>query len=160
MKTSYFRINQNEYCHITDDKIFISSTKENVRIPLEYTLGEGWGIFSLLNYFLFVILLVYFYIQATTSGAIFFKNPLNYGAVFILFYSLARIKKGFITSKTPTITRSKISAVHFKTPRFSYPQLVIYFEGPEGKTLKKTISVLYKKEAIPVLTEAGLIAGA
>jgi hypothetical protein len=35
--------------------------------------------------------------------------------------------------------------------------LVIYFEGPEGKVVRKIIPVLYKKEALPILQEVGLL---
>jgi hypothetical protein len=74
-----------------------------------------------------------------------------------LFLSFKRIQDGFNSSRTPTISRNKIKSVYFKTPKFSYPRLVIYFEGPEGKILKRTISVLYKQEALPVLKETGLL---
>lgn len=157
MDTKYFRVNNSEYCHITDDTIFITSGKDPKRIPLEYTLSEAWGIVSILNYFLFTALLIYISSTVTNLGMNFFKKPISYGTLFVLFYSFVRIKNGFITSKTATISRNKIKATYFKTPRFSYPQLVIYFEGPAGKVLKRTIPALYTKEAMPVLTETGLI---
>ncbi len=157
MQTKYFRINKDEYCHITDDTIFIISSKDVKHIPPEHTLGEGWGIISILNYILFAFLFVYVTASVTNSGEAFFKQPLNYGALFLLFISLKRIQDGFISSKTPTINRSKIRSVYFKTPAFSYPRLVVYFEGPEGKVLRRTIPVLYKKEALPVLEETTLV---
>lgn len=157
MQTKYFRVNKNEYCHITDDTIFIISSKDVKYIPPEHTLGEGWGIISVLNYILFVLLLIYVGAAVSNSGLSFFKQPLNYGAIFLLFISLKRIQDGFLSSKTPTIYRNKIQSVYFKTPTFSYPRLVIYFKGPEGKVLRRTIPVLYKKEALPVLQEAQLI---
>jgi hypothetical protein len=157
MKTKYFRINKKEYCHITDDTIFIINSKDIVRIPLEHDLGEEWGIVSVLNYLLFTLLFVYTGIAVSYYGLYFFKHPINYGALFLLFISFIRIKNGFLSSRTPTIIRNKIKSIHFKTPIFSFPRIVIYFEGPEGKVLRKIIPILYKKEAIPVLKETGLL---
>jgi hypothetical protein len=157
MQTKYFRTSKKEYCHITDETIFIFNSKEPTWIPLEYELGEGWGIVSVLNYIVFTFLFLYIALSITNCGIDFFKHPINYGGVFLLFISFVRVKNGFITSRTPTITRSKIRSVYFKTPKFSYPRFVIYFEGPEGKVLRRTISVLYKKEALPVLKETGLV---
>ena len=157
MQTKYFRINKKEYCHITDDAIFIINSKEVTRIPEEHELGEGWGVLSMLNYMLFAFLFVYTAISTTYYGIAFFKQPLNYGALFLLFISFIRIKEGFISSRTPTIPRNKIKSVYFKTPRFSYPRLVIYFEGPEGKVLRKIIPILFKLEALPVLKETGVL---
>ncbi len=157
MQTKYFRINKKEYCHITDEDIFIISSKEVVRVPPVHELGEGWGIISMLNYILFAFLFVYVAASVTNSGVNFLKMPLNYAALFLLFISLIRIKDGFLTSKTPRIERNKIRSVYFKTPKFSFPRLVIYFEGPEGKVLRRTIPVLYKKEALPVLQEEKLV---
>lgn len=157
MQTKYFRVNKNEYCHITDDAIFIISSKDVKHIPPEHELGEGWGIVSVLNYILFALLFFYVAASVTNSGVYFFKQSLNYGALFLLFLSFKRIKDGFISSKTPTINRSKIRSVYFKAPTFSYPRLVIYFDGPEGKVLRRTIPVLYKQEALPVLEEMKLV---
>jgi hypothetical protein len=157
MQTRYFRINKKEYCHITDDTIFIINTKQPTRIPLEHELGEGWGIASILNYIFFAFIFVYTAISVSYYGIHFFKHPLNYGALFLLFISFVRVKNGFISSKTPTIKREKIRSVYFKTPRFSFPRVVIYFDGPEGKVLRKSIPVLYKKEALSVLEETGLM---
>ena len=157
MQTKYFRVNKNEYCHITDDTVFIISSKDVKQIPPEHTLGEGWGIISILNYILFALLLVYVAASVGNSGVHFFKQPLNYAAIFLLFLSLKRIQDGFVSSKTPSISRNKIRSVYFKTPKFSYPRLVIYFDGPEGKVLRRTISILYTKEALPVLQEAKLL---
>jgi hypothetical protein len=157
MQTKYFRVNKEEYCHITNDTIFIVNSKVPVRVPLEHELGEGWGVFSVLNYITFFFLFVYTAFSATYYGLDFIKNPLNYAALFLLFLSFKRIQDGFYGSRTPTIQRSKVKNVIFKTPRFSYPRIVIYFEGPEGKVLRKTIRVLYKQEALPVLKETGLI---
>ncbi len=156
MQTKYFRINKNEYCHITDDTIFITNSKDVIYIPPEHELSEGWGIISILNYILFTFLFIYVAASVTNSGINFFKVPLNYGAIFILFILFIRIKEGFLSSKTPSINRSKIKSIYFKTPAFSFPRLVIYFEGPEGKVLRRTIPVLYKQEALPILKEAGL----
>ena len=153
MQTKYFRVNKKEYCHITDDTIFILNSKEVSRVPIAFELGEGWGIVSMLNYILFAFLFVYTAVCTSYYGLSFFKEPINYGALFLLFLSFIRIKNGFMSSRTPTIERSKIKSVHFKTPRFSYPRLVIYFTGPEGKVLRRTIPVLYKKEAMEVLKE-------
>jgi len=157
MQTKYFRVNKKEYCHITDELIFIVNSKTPSRIPLEHDLGEGWGIMSVLNYITFFFLFVYVAVSATYYGIDFVKQPLNYGALFLLFLSFKRVQDGFNGSRTPTITRSKIRNLLFKTPRFSYPRIVIYFEGPEGKVLKRTIPVLYKQEALPVLRETGLL---
>ncbi len=158
MQTKFFRTSKREYCHISDTNLFIFNSKQPTRIPLEHELGEGWGIFSILNYILFFFLFVYAAISITYYGMEFFKQPINYGALFLLAISLKRIQDGFNASKTPMIPREKIKSVYFKTPRFSYPRLVIYFDGPEGKILRRTISVLYKQEAIPVLKETGLMA--
>ena len=157
MQTKYFRASNKEYCHITDDTIFIFNAKEPTRIPLEHDLGEGWGIVSILNYILFTFLFVYVAGSASYYGIAFLKNPINYGALFLLFISFMRVKEGFVSSSTPAISRDKIKSVYFKTPKFSYPRLVIYFKGPEGKVLRRTISVLYKQEALPVLEETGLL---
>jgi hypothetical protein len=137
--------------------IFIFNSKTPTRIPLEHELGEGWGIASVLNYIIFFFLFVYNAVSATYYGIDFIRQPLNYCALFLLFLSFKRIQEGFNSSRTPTIERRKIKNVLFKTPRFSYPRLVIYFEGPEGKVLKRTFSVLYKQETLPVLKETGLL---
>ncbi len=157
MQTKYFRINKKEYCHITDDIIFIINSKKVTRVPKEHDLGEEWGIVSVFNYLLFTFLFVYTAMAVIFYGLYFFKQPINYGALFLLFISFIRVKDGFLSSRTPTITRNKIKSVYFKAPLFSFPRLVIYFEGPEGKVLRKSIPILYKKEALPVLQEAGLI---
>lgn len=157
MQTKFFRTSKKEYCHITDDAVFIFNSPEPTRIPLEHDLGESWGIFSVLNYILFFFLFVYAAMSISYYGMGFFRQPVNYGGLFLLFLSFKRIQDGFNSSKTPTILRNKIRTVHFKTPKFSYPRLVIYFEGPEGKVLKRTISVLYKQEALPVLKDTALM---
>ncbi len=157
MQTKYFRVNKKEYCHITDDIIFVINSKEVARVPLEFELGEGWGVKSMFNYILFAFFFAYITFSISAYGQGFFLQPLNYGALFLLFLFLIRIKNGFVTSRTPTIHRSKIKSVYFKTPKFSYPRLVIYFTGPEGKTLRKIIPVLYKKEALAVLKETGIL---
>lgn len=157
MQTKYFKINKKEYCHITDDTIFIINSKEVTRIPLEFELGEAWGIVSILNYLLFAFLFVYTAICTSYFGINFLKEPINYGALFLLFTSFIRIRDGLVSSRTPTIKRSTIKSVHFKTPKFSYPRLVIYFAGPEGKVLRKIIPIMYKQEALPILKETGII---
>lgn len=157
MQTKYFRTSKKEYCHITEDMVFIFNTKDPGRIPLEHSLGEGWGIASVLNYIVFFLLFLYNALSAAYYKLDYIKQPLNYCALFLLFLSFKRIQDGFNGSKTPAIKRSKIRSVYFKTPKFSYPRLVIYFEGPEGRVLRRTISVLYKQEALPVLKETGLI---
>jgi hypothetical protein len=156
MQTKHFRINKKEYCHITDNTIFIISSKEAERVPPAHELSEAWGIASVFNYIVFVMLFVYVSAAVMGWGARFFENPVNYGALFLLFVSFKRIVDGFVTSKTPNIDRKKITAVYLKSPKFSYPRLEIYFEGPEGKILRRTIPILYKKEAMPVLEEVGL----
>lgn len=157
METKYFRINKKEYCHITDDTIFIINTKHVTRIPIEHELGEGWGIISVLNYIFFAFIFVYTAVSLSYYGIYFFKHLLNYGALFLLFISFIRVKNGFVSSTTPTIRRKKIRSVYFKTPWFSFPRVVVYFEGPEGKIVRKTIPVLYKKEALPVLRKTGIL---
>ncbi len=157
MQTKYFRISKKEYCHITDDVIFIINSKEVTRVPLEHELSEAWGIMSVLNYLVFAFLFVYTAVSMSYYGYNFFLEPLNYGALILLLMSFTRVKEGFLSSRTPTIQRKKIKTVLLKTPTFSYPRLVIYFEGPEGKTLRKIIPILYKKEALPVLKETGLL---
>jgi len=149
-------VNKKEYCHINDQYLFIFNSKTPTRIPLEHDLGEGWGILSVLNYITFFFLFAYTAISITFYGMGFFKEMINYGGLLLLFLSFRRIQDGFNSSRTPTIGRSKIKNVLFKTPKFSYPRLVIYFEGPEGKVLRRTIPVLYKQEALPVLKETGL----
>ncbi len=157
MQTSYFRINNKEYCHITDDCIFIINSKNVTRVPEPFELSETWGIISILNYLLFAFLLIYASVSFSYYGIYFLKQPVNYGALFLLFISFIRIKNGILSSKTPTIFRNNIKSVHFKTPFFSYPRLEVYFTGAEGKTLRKTIPVLYKNEALPMLREAGVL---
>ncbi|MGZ4056853.1 MAG: hypothetical protein ACXVPU_12410 [Bacteroidia bacterium] len=155
--TKYFRVSDKEYCHITDDAVFIFNSKVPTRIPLEEELSNAWGISSILNYIVFVFLLLYTSMSLNSYGMNFFIRPINYGGILLLFLSLVRIKKGFQTSSTPTILRSKIRSVYLKSPKFSFPRLVIYFDGPEGKILSRTIRIMYKKEAIPVLEETGLL---
>lgn len=157
MQTKYFRVNEKEYCHINDEMIFIFNSKTPTRIPLEHELGEGWGVMSILNYIWFTFLFVFIGASATYYGLDFFKQWINYGALVLLFLSFRRVVDGFNTSRTPTIYRNKIKTVYFKTPKFSYPRLIIYFEGPEGKVLKKIIPALYKQEALPILKEVGLV---
>ena len=155
--TKYFRTTTDEYCHISDDTVFIFNTKEPTRIPLEHELSNAWGVKSILNYIFFAFILMYTMFSVSYYGANFFMQPLNYGALLLLFLSFIKIKEGFISSNTPTIPRSKIKSVYLKTPKFSYPRLVIYFDGPEGKVLRRSISVKYKQEAEQVLKEVGLM---
>ena len=157
MQTTHFRINKKEHCHINDDVIFIINSKDVARIPLEHELSEAWGIMSIINYIVFLFLFGYVSISLNMHGAGFFKQPFNYGALFLMILSFMRIQQGLVSSKTPTIYRNKIKSVYFKTPFYSYPRLVIYFEGPEGKVLRRTFPILYKQEALPVLKEAGLM---
>ncbi len=157
MQVNYFRINKKEYCHITEDKLFIINSKEVKRIPLEHDLSEAWGIVSVLNYLVFAFLFAYISISASNYGVDFFKEPINYGGILLLLLSFIRIKNGFLSSNTPCISRNKIKNVYFKTPWYSFPQLVIYFEGPEGKLLRRIIPILNKQEALLVLTDAGLL---
>ena len=154
--TKYFRTTTGEYCHIDDETVYIFNTKEPTRIPLEHEVSDAWGIKSVLNYIFFVMILMYTMFSVSHYGTRFFIQPLNYGALLLLFLSLIKIKEGFISSSTPSIQRSKIKAVHFKTPMFSYPRVLIYFEGPEGKILRRSISVKYKQEGLAVLKETGL----
>src|ERR1043165_444214 len=156
MNTRYFRTTTKEYCHISDDVIFIFNSKEPHRIPLEHELGNAWSVKAILNYIYFGLILLYTMFSVTYYGVDFFMQPLNYGAIFLLFLTFIRMKEFMISSNTPTIPRSKIRNVIFKTPRFSYARVVIYFVGPEGKVLRRTISVKYPKEALPVLRESGL----
>lgn len=157
--TKYFRTTTDEYCHISDDTVFIFNTTAPTRIPLEHEVSDAWGIKSVLNYIFFVMILMYTMFSVSYYGINFFKQPLNYGALLLLFMSFVKIKEGFLSSTTPTIQRSKIKTVHFKTPMFSYPRVVIYFEGPEGKVLRRSISVKYKQEGLQVLRETGLMTG-
>jgi hypothetical protein len=155
--TRFFRINKKEYCHISDEAVFIINSKVVSRVPLEHELDEGWGVISIFNYLIFAFLFVYTALSITYYGFSFFIYPLNYGALILLLIFFSRVKSGFQSSRTPMIPRSKIKNVHFKTPKFSYPRLVIYFDGPEGKVVRKIIPVLYKQEAIPVIRESGLM---
>jgi hypothetical protein len=157
MQTTYFRINKKEYCHINDEYIFIVNTKEPTRIPLAHELGEGWGVLSILNYIVFAFLFIYTAMAITFYGFEFFIHPINYGALILLLVSFVRVKEGFLSSRTPMIERKKIKNVLLKSPRFSFPRLVIYFDGPEGKVVRRIIPILYKKEALPVLEAAGLL---
>ena len=157
MKTRFFRINNKEYCHISDDTLFIINSKEVMRVPLEHHLGEGWGIISILNYLIFAFLFVYTALSITYYQLEFFMHVVNYGAVILLLIAFKRVKDGFNSSRTPAISRNKIVSVEFRTPKFSHPQLLIYFNGPEGKVLRKMIPVLYKQEALPILKETGLL---
>jgi hypothetical protein len=157
MQTKYFRTTTNEYCHITDDTIFIFYSKEPNHIPLEYELSNAWGVKSILNYIFFTFLLVYTLVSVSYYGEQFFKEPINYGGLLLLFISFVKIKEGFMSSNTPTIPRNKIRSVYFKSPVFSYSRLVIYFEGKDGNVLRRNISVKYKKEALPILQEVGLV---
>jgi hypothetical protein len=157
MQTTYFRSTKKEYCHITEEYIFITNEKVPTRIPSEHELGEAWSVLSVLNYIFFFLIFAYTALSVNSYGYIFFMHIENYGALLLLLLSLMRLKNGLLGSQTPTISRSKIKAIHFKTPKFSYPRLVIYFEGPENKVLRRIIPVLYKKEAEPVLKNANLI---
>lgn len=157
MKTRFFRINSREYCHINDDTLFIINSKEVFRVPLEHHLGEGWGVISIFNYLIFAFLFVYTALSITYYKFEFFQHPINYGTLILLLIAFNRVKNGFQNSRTPAISRDRIITVEFKTPKFSHPRLLIYFNGPEGKVLRKMIPVLYKQEALPVLKETGLI---
>jgi hypothetical protein len=157
MQTRFFRVNKKEYCHISDDAVFIINSKVVSRVPLEHELGEGWGVISIFNYLIFGFLFVYTALSITQYQFDFFIHPINYGAIILLLIFFSRVKKGFQSSRTPMIPRNKIKNVHFKTPKFSYPRLVVYFDGPEGKVVRKIIPVLYKQEAIPVIRESGLM---
>lgn len=157
METLFFRVNKKEYCHISKEQVFVINSKEVTRIPLEHELAEGWGVLSIINYILFTFLFVYTAVTITYYKFDFFIHPMNYGALILLLISFNRVKEGFQSSKTPMIPRDKIQSVYFKTPRFSYPRVIIYFDGPEGKIIRKIIPVLYPKEALPVLKESGLI---
>lgn len=157
MQTKYFKVNKKEYCHITDENIFVTNEKIPTRVPLEYDLSEAWSVKSILNYIFFGLLFIYTAISINYYGVNFFKHIENYGAILLLLLSFVRMKNGFLSSYTPTINRSSIKSVYFKTPFFSFARLVIYFEGPEGKTLRKVIPVLYKKQAESILKELKLI---
>jgi hypothetical protein len=157
MEKTYFRINKKEYCHINDEYIYIVNTDKPTRVPLAHELGEGWGIGSILNIITFVFLFVYVAMSVSYYGAAFLKEPLNYGAILLLIIFAVRIKEGFLSSRTPMIERRNIRNVILKSPRFSYPRLLIYFVGPEGKVLRRRIPILYKQEALPVLRAAGLL---
>lgn len=157
--TKYFRTTTGEYCHISDDTVFIFNTKEPTRIPLEHEVSDAWGIKSVLNYIFFAFILFYTMFSLSYYGVSFFKHILNYGALLLLVLSFMQIKEAFVSSSTPTIQRSKIKNVHFKTPMFSYPRVLIYFEGPEGKVLRRSISVKYKQEGLQILKESGLMNG-
>lgn len=157
MQTNCFKVNKKEYCHITEDKIFIINSKEVTRIPLEHDLSEAWGIASVLNYLVFAFLFAYIGFSVSYYGAAFFNEPVNYGGLLLLLLSFVRVKNGFLSSRTPCISRNKIKSVYFKTPWYSFPQLVIYFEGPEEKMLRRIIPVLNKQEALAVLKETDLL---
>jgi len=157
IQTSFFRINKKEYCHITDEHIFIFNSKEPTRIPVEHNLSEGWGIASVLNYIFFVFIFIYNALSIIYYGAAYFSNPINYAALFLLYLSMKRIMDGLNSSRTPTIQRKDIKSLRIVSPKFSYPRVVIYFQGPEGKVLKRVIPILYKKEAVPVLEKNNLI---
>ena len=153
IQSTFFRVNKREYCHITDNEIFIFNSKTPGHVPPEHELSEAWGILSVLNYLFFTFLFAYTAISITSQETAFFENIYNYGVLTLLILSFTRLQSGFLTSKTPTIPLRKIKSVYFKTPMFSFPRLVIYFEGPEGKTLQRTIPVLYKQEALLVLEQ-------
>lgn len=158
METHFFRINKKEYCHISKEQVFIISGTEVKRIPEEHELGDAWSVSSILNYIFFLFMLVYVGFTVTVYGELFFSHIYNYGVLLLLLMSFVRVKSGFETSSTATISRHRIKTVHLKTPMFSFPRLDIYFNGHEGKVLKKTIPVLYTQEAIPVLKSTGLMA--
>lgn len=157
IQSTYFRVNKKEYCHITDKEIFIFGSKTPTHVPEEHTLSEAWGILSVLNYIFFLFIFTYTAISVSAQEIMFFKSIYNYGVLALLVLSFIRVQQGFITSKTPTIPLNKVKSVYFKTPIFSFPRLLIYFEGPEGKILQRTIPVLYKQEALPVLQNSKLL---
>jgi len=157
MEKSYFRINEREYCHINDEYIFIVNTTEPTRIPLAFDLGEGWGVMSILNYIVFAFLFIYTAASLTFYGYDFFIHPLNYGALILLLMAFMRVKEGFLSSRTPTIERRSIRNIILKTPKFSFPHILVYFDGPEGKIVRRKIPILYLKEGLPVLKEKGLL---
>ena len=157
MQTKHFRTTTGEYCHISKDTVFIFNTKEPSRIPLEHELSNAWSVKSILNYIFFMLLLFYTLFSVSYYNVGFFMEPINYGGLLLLFLSFVRIKEGFISSNTPMIPRNKIKSVYLKSPMFSYPRVVIYFDGPEGKVLRRNISIKYKKEAEQLLSEEGLL---
>ncbi|MFL5765275.1 MAG: hypothetical protein ACJ77K_15130 [Bacteroidia bacterium] len=155
--TRYFRTTTKEYCHISDDAVFIFNSKEPTRIPLEHELGDAWSVKAVINYIWFGLITLYLMFAATYYGNRFFTVWDNYPAILLLFWTFIRMRNFMVGSTTPTIQRSKITNVLFKKPAFSFAKLVIYFEGPEGKILRRIISVKYPKEAMPVLIESGLM---
>lgn len=157
MEPSYFRVNKREYCHINDEYIFIVNAKEPTRIPLAHDLGEGWGVISILNYLVFTFLFVYIALSINYYGFDFFIHPLNYGAIILLLIAFMRVKEGFLSSRSPTIERKSITNVVLKKPRFAQPHILVYFNGPEGKVIRRRITILYMQEAIPVLKAKGLL---
>lgn len=157
MNTRHFRTTTKEYCHINNDVVFIFNTKEPTRIPLEHELGNAWAVKSILNYIFFGIMLLYNMVSISFYGLNYFTNYWNFGALLLWYISFMKIREAVVSSNTPTIPRNKIKSVHLKTPMFSFPRVVIYFEGPEGKVLRRSISVKYKQEAIQVLKETGLM---
>jgi hypothetical protein len=157
MEKTYFRINKKEYCHINDEYIFIVNKQSPDRVPLAHELGEGWGVINILNIIFFVLLFTYTGMAISYYGISFFREIWNYAALFLLIVFLVRIKESYLSSRTPTISRRKILNVVLKKPRFSFPHINIYFEGPEGKTLRRRIPILYLKEAEPVLRHTGLL---
>ena len=82
MQTNYFRVNKKEYCHITDDVIFINNSKEVTRIPIAFDLGEEWGIASILNYLVFAFLFIYTSVSLSYYGIFFFKRATQLRSTF------------------------------------------------------------------------------
>ena len=107
--TKYFRTTTGEYCHISDDTVFIFNTKEPTRIPLEHEVSDAWGIKSVLNYIFFAFILFYTMFSLSYYGVNFFKHILNYGALLLLLLSFMQIKEAFVSSSSPTIQRNKIN---------------------------------------------------
>jgi hypothetical protein len=155
--TRYFRTTTKEYCHISDDTVFIFNSKEPTRIPLEHELGDAWSVKAILNYIAFGLILLYIMFAVSYYGGNFFIYYYNYPAIFLLFLTFIRMRNLMVGSTTPTIQRNKITNALLKKPWFSFARLVIYFHGPEGKVLRRVISVKYPKEAMPVLIESGLL---
>src|ERR1043166_1443074 len=151
--TRFFRTTTKEYCHISEDTVFIFNSAQPTRIPLEHEFGDAWSIKAVMNFIGLGLITLYLMFAAGYYGNNFFKVIDNYPAILIFFLLFIRMKNFMVGSTTPTIQRNKITNVIFKKPVFSFARILIYFEGPEGKILRRAISVKYPKEAMPVLIE-------
>jgi hypothetical protein len=157
MQTEYFKVTKEEYCHISDEAIFLTGDEIINHMPKPHDLGEGWGVKSIVNYLLVFLLGMYILLSVGLYGLAFFIAPVSYGAMFLFVLLAYKAKDRFNKSMSPYIYRNTIKSAEIKSQLFAAPSLEIYFDGPEGKVLRRNFPILYKNNALKVLENSGIL---